>query len=49
MRIVLLSNNFDIIATQEEKYTFVIDIASGKSKFDSIVSWLISHTVKKSG
>lgn len=48
MRLILLSNNFDIIATQEEKYTFVIDIASGKSKFDSIVSWLSTHTVNKS-
>jgi death-on-curing protein len=49
MRLILLSNNFDIIATQEEKYTFVIEIASGKSKFDSIVNWLTSHTIKKSG
>jgi death-on-curing protein len=49
MRLVLLTNNFDIIANQQEKYTFVIDIASGKSKFDSIVSWLTTHNVKKSG
>ncbi|MBY0481048.1 MAG: type II toxin-antitoxin system death-on-curing family toxin [Chitinophagaceae bacterium] len=49
MRLILLTNNFDIIATQEEKYNFVIDIASGKSKFDSIVSWLATHTVKKNG
>ncbi|MEI8073206.1 MAG: type II toxin-antitoxin system death-on-curing family toxin [Bacteroidota bacterium] len=47
MRLILLTNNLDIIASQEEKYTFVIDIASGNSKFDSIVSWLTVHTFKK--
>lgn len=48
MRLILLTNNLDIIASQEEKYTFVMDIASGNSKFDSIVSWLTVHTFKKS-
>jgi death on curing protein len=49
MRIVLLSNGFDINASQEEKYTFVIDIASGKLKFDAIVKWLGSYLVKTKG
>jgi death-on-curing protein len=47
MRLTLLSHNYDIIATQDEKYSFVIDIASGKLKFDTIVSWLSLHTFKK--
>ena len=49
MRLLLLQNNLDIAASQEEKYSFVINIASGQSKFDSIVNWLASHTVKTSG
>jgi len=49
MRLLLLQNNLDIAANQEEKYTFVINIASGQSKFDAIVDWLASHTVKTSG
>ncbi|NNV56170.1 type II toxin-antitoxin system death-on-curing family toxin [Limnovirga soli] len=46
MRLVLLSNNYDIKASQAEKYTFVIDIASGKLKFDAIVKWLNTQLVK---
>jgi death-on-curing protein len=49
MRLLLLQNNLDIAASQEEKYSFVINIASGQSKFDAIVNWLASHTVKTSG
>lgn len=48
MRLFLLQSNLDIVANQEEKYTFVINIASGQSKFDTIVGWLDSHTVKTS-
>lgn len=47
MRLTLLKYNYDINATKEEKYSFVIDIASGKLKFDTIVSWLSLHTTKK--
>ena len=44
MRLLLLRNQYDIIASQEEKYRFIIEIASGKIKFDAIVSWLNAHT-----
>ncbi len=44
LRIYLLNNGLDIIATQEEKYDFVIKIASGQSTFDDIVEWLNQHT-----
>jgi death-on-curing protein len=47
MRYFLISNELDINASQQEKYDFVINIASGQSKFDTIVDWLINHTVQK--
>lgn len=49
MRILLINNGIDINASLEEKYNFVIGIASGESKFDKIVKWLDAHTVKNSG
>jgi death-on-curing protein len=49
MRIYLMDNGLDIHATQEEKYNFVISIASGAIKFDGIFEWLTKHVVKNSG
>ncbi|MBL0183924.1 MAG: type II toxin-antitoxin system death-on-curing family toxin [Chitinophagaceae bacterium] len=49
MRIYLISNGLDIQASQEEKYDFVINIASGLTKFESILEWLTKHVVKNSG
>ena len=49
MRLLLLQNKLDIVASQEEKYSFVMDIASGYSNFEKIVKWLANHTVKTSG
>jgi death on curing protein len=46
MRLLLISYGFDIKATQEEKYNFVIKIASGKSNFNDIINWLEHFTVK---
>ena len=46
LRSFLLSNGLDIVATQEEKYAFVIDIASGNIQFEQIVEWLNSHTAE---
>lgn len=43
MRIFLISNGLDIKASQEEKYDLVINIASGKAKFATIVTWLNNH------
>lgn len=48
MRILLINEGFDIKATQDEKYQFVIDIASGESKFDQIIDWLNIHVIKNS-
>ena len=46
VRLFLISNNFDIKASQEEKYNFIVSTASGKKDFDSIADWLTSHTEK---
>ena len=46
LRLFLLSNGFDIKASQDEKYNFIISTASGKKDFDSIAEWLTSHTTK---
>lgn len=40
MRLFLLKNQKDIKASQEEKYEFVINIASGKINFDEIRDWI---------
>ena len=49
MRLFLNNNGIDINATQEEKYNFVIKIASGKSNFNDIVYWLKNYTTKING
>jgi death-on-curing protein len=46
MRLFLIQNGFDIHANQEEKYNFIIDIASGKSKVEDIAKWLRTYTTK---
>ena len=40
MRLTLLESGKDISATENEKYDFVIGIASGILKFDQIVEWI---------
>ena len=46
LRLFLIQNRIDITATQDNKYEFVIDIASGTLKYEEIVSWLTSNTTK---
>lgn len=46
MRLLLLESNFDIEATREEKYDFVISIAEGKLNIDGIKSWLRTRLKK---
>ena len=43
MRLLLLNNNINIRATEEEKYEFVIEIDSGKLKYKSILKWISSN------
>jgi death on curing protein len=46
MRLLLLQNGYDVKASQQEKYDFVISIASGQLKFEDIVNWLENNTVR---
>lgn len=46
MRLLLMEHKLDIKASEQEKYDFVLDIASGRSKYDHILKWLNDHTLK---
>ena len=48
MRLHLLMNHIDIEATEDEKYDFVIKIASGNSSFDEIKK-RINNKLKNEG
>ena len=43
MRLILLSGNLDIVATQNEKYNFVIAASKGEARIEEIKNWLNSH------
>lgn len=45
MRLLLMQSGLDIIATQEEKYEFVIAIAEGKLDKTAIIEWIDSRSV----
>ncbi len=47
-RLFLEENNLIIKASEEEKYKFIMSIASGKLKFEEILNWVKIHTEKKS-
>ena len=40
MRLTLMQHGIDIVATEDEKYTFIIQIASGKLEFEEIKGWI---------
>lgn len=40
-----MENGIDISASQDDKYGFVIKIASGKSNIDEIKSWLMLNCI----
>lgn len=46
MRLILLENQLDIIATQEEKYNFVIGASTGTYRFEEIKDWIFLHLKK---
>jgi death on curing protein len=48
MRLFLIQNDYDITASQNEKYQFIVQVASGIIKYDEIVLWLQSNVTKKS-
>lgn len=47
MRLVLMHFGKDIIATQGEKYNFVIAVASGQINFHEIVAWIEKQATNK--
>jgi death-on-curing protein len=40
MRLILMQFGKDLSATQDEKYSFVIEVASGQIDFQDIVAWI---------
>jgi death-on-curing protein len=46
MRLILLEKGWEINATQDEKYSFVINIASGKMEFNEIANWIQSNAIR---
>ncbi len=40
MRLMLLSERLDIVATQKDKYEFVMQIAKGELKIEAITEWI---------
>lgn len=46
MRLFLLNEGLDIVASEDDKYDFVIRIAEGKSSYDEIKTWIDSRTKK---
>ncbi|MBP9017815.1 MAG: type II toxin-antitoxin system death-on-curing family toxin [Paludibacteraceae bacterium] len=44
MRLLLMDYGFDIHATEDEKYDFVITVAKDDLKFEDIVKWIKDKT-----
>jgi death-on-curing protein len=44
LRRYLLQNDIDIKASEQQKYDFIISIASGEIRFEGILYWLQKHT-----
>ena len=42
-----MTDKFDIVASQNEKYNFVIAASKGEFRFDEIKIWLTLHATKK--
>ena len=47
MRLSLLGAGYDISASEEEKYSFVMSIASGQLNTENIRIWLQEHVILK--
>ncbi len=44
LRLFLIQHGIDITASADDKYEFIINIASGTLKYDEILNWLKSNT-----
>lgn len=47
MRLILMQFGKDIIATQNEKYEFVVSVASGQIDFQQIAAWIRNRATNK--
>lgn len=45
MRFTLLKNGLDISATEEERYSFVVQVASGEIEYEAILAWIQQRSV----
>jgi prophage maintenance system killer protein len=36
-------NGYDLVATEEEKYNFIMSIADGSIIYEGIINWLKNH------
>lgn len=45
LRLFLMQNGLDLTASQASRYNFIIAVASGQLKYDSILGWLTENTV----
>jgi death-on-curing protein len=45
LRLFLKTNGLTIVASQEEKYQFIVSIASGEINFEEIYIWISSRVV----
>ena len=43
MRLTLMEGGFDIKASQQEKYEFVIQVTEGKLNIEQITEWISTH------
>jgi len=46
MRMILLENDLDIDASQDEKYQVIVDVSIGSMKFEQIKNWIKSRLIK---
>lgn len=46
MRLLLINNDLDISANEEEKYKFVISVSRGKLRWAGIIKWLNEKVIK---
>lgn len=49
LRRVLLNDNFDIKASADDKYSFVISAASGKMDYSEIKNWISEKLIQNKG
>jgi death-on-curing protein len=44
-RLMLLKSDFDLVATTDERYDFVVKVASGEMEYEAILAWIQEHLI----